>query len=244
MNTFLDYNRTIFSAFETHAKQQEIIDKKNEIIDKVLESYNYQPNTFLVIGFNPVIFSLQNRKVYVAEIDSEVLSLIQNKCPSVKEMVYKPGIKYDCVIALDEYLTFCSSDEEFKKKIEMLSKLTNHIFITSIKDYKNQDFKDREYSIPALSKNTNKIQAYTEIHDWSAADKNNFKTHLYELNESSAKYCGRFDRKPVYFKQLARFCTDFGASDFLVHKNLMYKSLIKKNYEHVISINFNREFDN
>jgi hypothetical protein len=42
----------------------------------------------------------------------------------------------------------------------------------------------------------------------------------------------------MYFKQLAKFSMDAGASDFIVHKNLMYKSVIRKNYEHVISIRF------
>jgi len=42
----------------------------------------------------------------------------------------------------------------------------------------------------------------------------------------------------MYFKQLAKFSLDNGASNFIVHKNLMYKGLVKKNYEHVISITF------
>jgi hypothetical protein len=42
----------------------------------------------------------------------------------------------------------------------------------------------------------------------------------------------------MYFKQMANFSITAGARQFYVHKNLMYKSLIKKNYEHVISISF------
>jgi len=49
---------------------------------------------------------------------------------------------------------------------------------------------------------------------------------------------GIYNRRTLFFKQLAKFTMDAGASNFLVHKNLMYKSLIKKNYEHVISIHF------
>ena len=37
---------------------------------------------------------------------------------------------------------------------------------------------------------------------------------------------------------MAKFSIDAGANNFYVHKNLMYKSLIKKNYEHVITISF------
>ena len=51
-------------------------------------------------------------------------------------------------------------------------------------------------------------------------------------------YNGPYLRRALYFKQLAKFSHDAGAVGFNVHKNLMYKSLIKKNYEHVISIRF------
>jgi hypothetical protein len=49
---------------------------------------------------------------------------------------------------------------------------------------------------------------------------------------------GPFQRRTMFFKQMAKYTKDAGAVDFMVHKNLMYKSLIKKNYEHVISIKF------
>jgi hypothetical protein len=49
---------------------------------------------------------------------------------------------------------------------------------------------------------------------------------------------GPFARRAMFFKQLAKFSHDAGAVGYNVHKNLMYKSLIKKNYEHVISIRF------
>jgi hypothetical protein len=49
---------------------------------------------------------------------------------------------------------------------------------------------------------------------------------------------GPFARRSMFFKQMANFSIAAGARQFYVHKNLMYKSLIKKNYEHVISISF------
>jgi hypothetical protein len=60
----------------------------------------------------------------------------------------------------------------------------------------------------------------------------------YELAGAKAQCRAVSHRKTMYFKQMAKFCMDTGATDFLVHKNLMYKSLIKKNYEHVISVRF------
>ena len=52
------------------------------------------------------------------------------------------------------------------------------------------------------------------------------------------KSYGVFERRTMFFKQLAKFSMDAGAMNFLVHKNIMYKSALKKNYEHVVSIQF------
>jgi len=112
------------------------------------------------------------------------------------------------------------------------------LVITTVKDYKNQEFKDREYSQPAIIKANNRMTAFTEIHDWDHADKNSWSTMVYELQGTDTKCHGVYRRRALYFKQLAKFTLDKGAAGFLVHKNLMYKSLIKKNYEHVISIHF------
>jgi len=63
---------------------------------------------------------------------------------------------------------------------------------------------------------------------------------VYEIAHPDSQFAsyGPFDRRTMYFKQLAKFSMDAGATYFQVHKNLMYKSLNKKNYEHVISITF------
>jgi hypothetical protein len=50
-----------------------------------------------------------------------------------------------------------------------------------------------------------------------------------------------FNCRQMFFKQCAKFSIDAGAQDFLIHKNIMYKSLIKKNYEHVISMRFAKD---
>jgi hypothetical protein len=64
---------------------------------------------------------------------------------------------------------------------------------------------------------------------------------IYEITRASGNTImyGVFERRTMFFKQLAKFSMDAGAVNFLVHRNLMYKSLLKKNYEHVVSIQFN-----
>jgi hypothetical protein len=140
-------------------------------------------------------------------------------------------------IATDEFLTFAEDDLDQQRLISQLSK-TARTVITTVKDYKNQEFKDREYSQPAIIRNDDEVTAFTEIHIWDKTDKNNWQTRVYELNKDDSLHHGIFKRRALFFKQLAKFTKDAGARNFLVHKNLMYKSLIKKNYEHVISIRY------
>ena len=141
-------------------------------------------------------------------------------------------------MALDEYFTFAKTDQEQKNNVEELSKLVSEYMITTCKDYKNQEFKDREFSVPALVRSKNDCHVYLEFHDADVHDRNSWKTNVYEIVGNKMNFSGPFDRRALFFKQLAKFTSDAGAEGFSVHKNLMYKSLIKKNYEHVISIRF------
>jgi hypothetical protein len=116
--------------------------------------------------------------------------------------------------------------------------LATAFVVSTIRDYKNQDYKDREFSQPVSVRNGKDTRIFLENHNWDLKDRTLWDTMIYEIEGSSLKTYGMFDRRTMFFKQLAKFSMDAGAVNFLVHKNLMYKSLIKKNYEHVVSIQF------
>jgi len=141
---------------------------------------------------------------------------------------------------MDEYFTFANSDQAQQDSILNICNLATHFVISTVRDYKNQDFKEREFSQPAIIRAGNTSKLFLESHEWSYQDRTRWNTMVYEITEptSTMKSYGVFERRTMYFKQLAKFSMDAGAVNFLVHKNLMYKSLIKKNYEHVISIQF------
>lgn len=236
MSKFTQYSDAIYDAFSLHHRQQEIIDRKYDIVSKINEYYNEAPQSILFVGFNPAILNFTNKEVYVTEISQELLSKLQAHNPQVKYLTELK--KFDLIIATDEYLTFADSDEAQKTTIDNLCRMCQGIILTTVKDYKNQEFKEREYSQPAIIKHGSKLTAFSEIHNWDQKDKNAWTTCLYQLDETSPVSKGTYNRRALYFKQLAKFTSDMGASNFLVHKNLMFKSLIKKNYEHVISIHF------
>ena len=238
MTEFCKYSDVIFDAFCLHSKRREIIDRKHEIIDKIIEFYNSGVDSVLFVGFNPAILSFKAKEVYVTEISDTVFDWILAQNVDVKRLDVAAPKKFDLVVAFDEYLTFAESESEQKLQIDTLCKFSSGMIITTIKDYKNQDFKDREYSQPAMIKSNGKLTAFTEIHEWDQQDKNIWQTALYQLSGVASDCRGIYNRRTLFFKQLAKFTMDAGASNFLLHKNLMYKSLIKKNYEHVISIHF------
>jgi len=237
MQSFIDYSDIIFDAFCLHSKTKDIVDRKQEILTKIQEHYNQGATTILFVGFNPAILACPVDNIYVAEVSDRVLVWLQENNKRVTLFKNEP-MKFDIVVAFDEYLTFADTEDQQKYLVDNLCNLSTGLVITTVKDYKNQEFKDREYSQPAIIKANNRMTAFTEIHDWDQTDKNSWSTMVYELQGTDTKCHGVYRRRALYFKQLAKFTLDKGAAGFLVHKNLMYKSLIKKNYEHVISIHF------
>lgn len=244
MTHFDSYTNSILTAFLANAHTQDVINKKNEIILGVYEFYNVAPASVLFVGFNPAILASKVGKVYVTEVSKETRDYLTAQGVKYTYIDYADLPKYqkqfDAVIALDEYFTFAKTDEEQQKQIGLFCSLAKEFVVSTLRDYKNQDYKDREYSQPVLVRNGTNKKTYLESHDWDLRDRASWKTSVYEIDQTtnSLQSFGPFDRRTMYFKQLAKFSIDAGANNFLVHKNLMYKSLVKKNYEHVISITF------
>jgi hypothetical protein len=125
--------------------------------------------------------------------------------------------------------------------MEMVSDITSlakELVVTTLRDYKNQDYRDREFSQPLAVHNGPASKVFLENHNYDFNDRNAWNTTVYEIQGNTIEVHGPYARRSMYFKQMAKFSIDAGATNFYVHKNLMYKSLIKKNYEHVISISF------
>ena len=240
--SFESYTDCVFRAFDLHQKQLDIIKRKKEILDEVSRFHNFAPTSILFVGFSPAILAATSKDIFVTRISKESRNLLDSY--NVKYLYISDDNllayhkKFDVVVALDEYFTYAESDNQQRDMVSEICNLAKEYVITTCKDYKNQEFKDREYSQPAIIKSNSTVTAFTEIHDWDQKDKNSFTTALYKLNGADANCCSIYNRRTLFFKQLAKFSMDAGADNFLVHKNLMYKSLIKKNYEHVISINF------
>jgi hypothetical protein len=242
--TFSNYTDAVLSALEFNPRRDDVIARKQEILDGVYRIENLEPTSVLFVGFNPAILSCKSKTIAVTEISDRALTYLKSQninfqhIPESNLSSYKKY--FECVIAMDEYFTFAQSDVEQQDKIFKICNLATSFVISTVRDYKNQDFKEREFSSPALVRNGSDSKIFLENHDWDLKDRTRWNTMVYEINEPANNMTsyGTFERRTMFFKQLAKFSMDAGAVNFLVHKNLMYKSLIKKNYEHVISIQF------
>ena len=244
MTQFDSYTNSILNAFLYNGNQSDVVNKKNEIILGVHEFYNVSPSSVLYVGFNPAILASRAKEIYVTEISAEAQAYVSSQGLKVTFINYNDlgnyRKRFDAVVALDEYFTFAKTDEEQQRQIGLFCGLAREFVISTLRDYKNQDYKEREYSQPVLVRNGNDRKTYLESHDWDPRDRASWRTTVYGIDQTTNTLStfGPFDRRTMYFKQLAKFSIDAGAENFLVHKNLMYKSLVKKNYEHVISITF------
>lgn len=242
--TFSNYTDAVLSALTFNPRQEDVVARKQEILDGVYRTENLDPTSVLFVGFNPAILSCRAKTLAVTEISDSAQEFLKSqkiKYTHIKEQDLAEHKKqFQCVIAMEEYFTFANSDQDQQDKISKICSLATDFVVSTLRDYKNQDYKDREFSQPALVRNGSATKLFLENHDWNLQDRTLWNTMVYEIDNpaNSFKSYGLFNRRTMYFKQLAKFSMDAGAVNFLVHKNLMYKSLIKKNYEHVVSIQF------
>lgn len=242
ISDFLEYSDIVLSAFQFNPKRQDLINKKREIFEQISRIHNIELVSILFVGFSPLVLASTASQIYITEVSEEVKKFLTE---SNIKFQYIDDLsqwrkKIQCVVAAEEYFTFSNSDRAQKDKVNTLCNVATSMLMTTLRDYKNQDFKDKEFSIPALIRNGKQCKVLLEFHNQSLADRSQWLTTVFEMDPDGDQIVhGPYDRRAMYFKQLAKFSTDAGAVDFLVHKNLMYKSPVKKNYEHVIVISFN-----
>jgi hypothetical protein len=241
---FEQVGKANFRAFYSNPRRIDVVTKKQEIIDDLETFHNLSPTSVLFVGFSSFIFAQYNANLYITMIDDEIKKYLADSKISytyvAPEELIKNYKKYEVVIASDEFFTYTNDDVQQRQLVTDICSLATGYVITTLRDYKNQDFKDREFSFPLAVRTATGNLIFLESHEYHNTDRNNWQSTIYQIQSDTQEMTvyGKFNRRTMFFKQLAKFSLDAGAENFLVHKNLMYKSLIKKNYEHVISIRF------
>lgn len=239
-DSFASYTQASLNALQFNLKSQDAINKKQEILTGIAAHYKSNPTSILFVGFSPLMLGVTYKQIFVTNITTETknyldASDIKYTYIELKDLAgYKK--QFSWVVVGDEYFTFAGTEEEQQTSVASIVGLAKDLIVTTLRDYKNQNFKDREFSQPQAVYNHSDSLVFLEYHKYEYSDKNAWATTVYELQDSNTKSYGPYSRRAMFFKQLAKFSIDAGAKQFYVHKDLMYKSLIRRNYEHVISI--------
>jgi hypothetical protein len=237
MTNFEQYSQILLDAFAANHRNQELVAKKHDLLNQVYDYYHIQPKSVLYMGFNPAIFAQCDCENYVLGVNRakiHELSNVPTQYHLLDNISQLPG-RVDAIVAFDEFFTFFNSESHQRTALEQMKSLTDGVVITSLRDYKNQDFRDREFSFPSIVKQNQKNTIYLEYHDHQTGTRPEWQTTVHKIENNHLSVHGPYARQAVYFKQLAKFVSDAGFVQFSIHKNLMYKSPIRKNYEHVIS---------
>jgi len=240
MSTYVEYTDILLNAYKFNSKQQEVLGKKTELLSSIYEYQNLVPDSILFFGFSPWILSHKSADVVVTCISQDAVDFLTSAGKRVTVINPEDLIQYckqfQCVIAPDEFFTFAKSEQEQLENIKVVCSLASEFIVTTLRDYKNQDYKDKEFSTPMIVKSNQGSKVFLENHNYDQNDRNAWVSTVYEITNNQLEVHGPFKRRQMFFKQLAKFSADAGASYFNVQKNIMYKSLIKKNYEHIILI--------
>jgi len=245
MSDFATLSDVNLLAFKNNNRSQDVVAKKQEIVNTLAQYYNLSPSQPLFVGFSSFVMAGYPAEIAITSVGQTVLEYLTEQkikyryIPEIELVNYRK--RFDVVVVADEYFTYADTDQTQKDLVGQISSLATDYVITTLRDYKNQDYKDREFSQPSIVRNSDASTVFLESHAWSQQDRASWASTIYAINQTTKSLAtfGDFTRRTMYFKQLANFSNAAGATDFVVHKNLMYKGLIKKNYEHVITITFN-----
>jgi hypothetical protein len=236
MKNFKDLSEVLLSAFNAYPNINDSTEKKIEILRTTTDPE--LSGSYLFVGFNPVCVDFGGH-FYVTEVTDGVLDYLDG-CDAhytYVDLDDQADQSFDYVVAFDEYLTYADAEQRQLAMLQILAALASKKLITSLRDYKNQDRRDRDLSVPVSISGHGTKSIYLESHD-HAPGALTWTSRIHEIQGTTAHHHGPYARMPMYFKQLARAAYDSGATGFRVERNLMYKGLVRKNFEHVITIDY------
>ena len=207
------------------------IKTKATVVEKVFDSVGASPKTLYFASYNPIADVMaENYEIY---LPADKMSLAKN--PKIRPADY--SMQYDCVLALDEHLTYFPNEQQQKDELERLSKLCNGWLITTLVDYKNlAPYKKNQVEVLHDYKSD---AIFLEQNSPISTDKQAWNSWFYSITDHKILQCiGPFERRTMYFKQLAKYSSDAGSTNYIIQKNILYKGFGRKHWEHIITIRF------
>ena len=216
--------------------------KTRSMINACGETPDIANDSFLVIGPNIIPYGLNAMSADVTKLDGLVYygdapCACKDHDGELADFVAQ-GIKFDWVIAPDEYITYAESEEQQKQMLSLISKIARKGFFTTIKDYKNMYANQRYFEEPFVLRTDTGDAISIRKREWDNQDRQAWDQHSYIIHNEELYMCDVHRRRTMYFKQLAKFTSDLGATSFSVEKQNMYKPAFSKTFEYVVCIKF------
>ena len=216
--------------------------KTRSIINACGEQPNISTDSFLVIGPNIVPYGLNSMGADVTKLDG--LPYYGDTACSCKvhegELAdfVAQDIKFDWVIAPDEWITYAATEDDQKQMLSLISKITRKGFFTTVKDYKNMYSNQRYFEEPFVLRTDNGDAIVVRKREWDQVDRQAWIQENFIIHNEELYICKRYNRRTMYFKQLAKFAYDLGSKSFSVDKKNMYKPAFSKTFEYIVTITF------
>ena len=190
------------------------------------EDIDVSKSTFLLIGPSIVPWGL-----YKMGGDVTVVNGIKNYGDAECKCKHHEG-------ELDEMLTYVDTEEQQKQLLSLISKIANTAFVTTIKDYKNMYSNQRYFEEPFVLRTDNGDAIVVRKREWDQTDRQAWVQENFIIHNKELYICKNYNRRTMYFKQLAKFSSDLGSKSFEVDKKNMYKPAFSKTFEYVVTIKF------
>ena len=208
---------------------------KVDIFEKLFDSLQTKHvETIVLPSFNPIILLLEQYYKCTVVASQSVKYSWQSSSYFVDSIndITEP---VDIVLALDEYLTYASSEQDQRDALAKLKNITGGTLITTLQDYKNAAPHKRN----AVDSVTSNDHIVVEQNILDKINRQNWQTHIYFIeNQRDFTVLDAENRRTMYFKQLAKYSSDLNGTGFTVQKNLLYRGFYKRSYEHIITLTF------
>ena len=189
--------------------------KLRSIINACQENPDLSNDSFLVIGQNIIPFALNARGADVTKLHG---------------LPYYGETPCSCKVHDGEL--------EQKQMLSMISKIARKGFFTTVKDYKNMYANQRYFEEPFTLRTDTGDAILIRKREWLQQDRQAWMQQNYIIHNQELIGCGPYKRRTMYFKQLAKFTSDLGATSFAVEKQNMYKPAFSKTFEYVVCVKF------
>ena len=197
------------------------LDRAAALIDPALAELNMKPGKVLALSRSWVSDLLLERGENVRVLPAQ-LDLSE---------------RFDLILAMDEVLTRESDEQSQKRLISQITSLLapGGVMLATLRDYRNSNCHRRPLGDNTFSQLGKDRIVITEVNDLDQNDKQHWNQKLHVvINDREFTCIEAGPRRTLYFKQLAKYCSDADLEKFGVFKELFWRSHLRRAPEHLV----------